>query len=206
MTHQQSQTRHYTEARRCVQAPGHDREPLGTNGWNGLAVAGFVLALLGALSSFIPLVNLFGDVLAFLGLFLGVVALAISRGKGAGRGLAIAAITFALAALLISVMVNIAAGAAVSSLPASTGALVSADVPFTAGAAAPDSVTSSCAAVKDALLNGTPDEVDAGMLALVADATANPTARQYAAYYTDRDKDENEMQRLEATIIQSSCS
>ena len=44
------------------------------------------------------------------------------------------------------------------------------------------------------------------MLALVADTTANPTARQYAAYYTDRDKDENEMRSLEATIIQSSCS
>ena len=76
---------------------------------NGLAVAGFVLALLGALTSFIPVVNLFGGFLAFLGLIFGIIGLVKSRSNGAGKGLSIAAIVLAVAAFVISFAVNAAA-------------------------------------------------------------------------------------------------
>lgn len=75
---------------------------------NGLAVAGFVLALLGAMTSFIPVVNLFGGFLAFLGLIFGIIGLVQSRSKGAGKGLSIAAIVLAVAAFVISFAVNAA--------------------------------------------------------------------------------------------------
>ena len=73
-----------------------------TKGSNGLAVAGFVLALLGALSSFIPLVNIFGDFLAVLGLIFGIIGLVQSGKRAAGKGLSIAAIILAVVAFLTS--------------------------------------------------------------------------------------------------------
>jgi len=83
-------------------------------GSNGLAVAGFVLALLGALASFIPIVNLGGDFLALLGLIFGIIGLVQSGKRGAGRGLAIAAIILAVAAFVISIVVNMTTVAAVN--------------------------------------------------------------------------------------------
>jgi len=83
-------------------------------GPNGLAVAGFVLALLGALSSFIPIVNLGGDFLALLGLIFGIVGLVQSGKRGAGKGLAVAAIILAVAAFVISIVVNMTTVAAVN--------------------------------------------------------------------------------------------
>jgi hypothetical protein len=77
-------------------------------GSNGLAVAGFVLALLGAMGSFIPIVNIGGDFLAFLGLIFGIIGLVQSGKRRAGKGLSIAAIVLAVAAFLISTLVNTA--------------------------------------------------------------------------------------------------
>src|SRR5665811_1239082 len=75
-------------------------------GSNGLAVAGFVLALLGALSSFIPIVNIGGDFLALLGLIFGIIGLVQSGKRAAGKGLSIAAIILAVVAFVISIVVN----------------------------------------------------------------------------------------------------
>ena len=75
---------------------------------NGLAVAGFVLALLGALMSFIPVVNIFGGFLAFLGLIFGIIGLVQSGKRRAGKGLSVAAIVLAVAAFVITVAVNAA--------------------------------------------------------------------------------------------------
>jgi len=75
-------------------------------GTNGLAVAGFVLALLGALSSFIPIVNLGGDLLAVLGLIFGIIGLVKSSSNGSGKGLSIAAIILAVVAFVISFVIN----------------------------------------------------------------------------------------------------
>ena len=122
--------------------------PVEVRGSNGLAVAGFVLALLGALSSFIPIINIGGDILAFLGLIFGVVGLVQSGRRRAGKGLSIAAIILALAAFVISIIVNIGAVAAVNkaveSLPSS---------PATSSAAATSSDTSkSDSSFKDGVL------------------------------------------------------
>lgn len=89
---------------------------------NGLAIAGFVLALLGALTSFIPLVNIFGGFLAFLGLIFGIIGLIKSRSRGAGKGLSIAAIVLAVVAFVISVLVNIAAAAVLDTAVKDIGA------------------------------------------------------------------------------------
>lgn len=184
----------------------HVQAPAETKGSNGLAVAGFVLALLGALSSFIPLVNIFGDFLALLGVIFGIVGLVTSRSKGAGKGRSIAAIILAVAAFVISITVNIAAAAVVSSLPTTPEALASAGASIVAAAPAPADAASSCAVVKEALLTGTPAQIHAGMLALITDKAADQTAREYASYYTGRDKNQKDMQELDATLIQTSCS
>ena len=88
--------------------------PVEVKGSNGLAVAGFVLALLGALSSFIPIVNIGGDFLALLGLIFGIIGLVQSGKRGAGKGLSIAAIILAVAAFVISIVVNMTTVAAVN--------------------------------------------------------------------------------------------
>jgi len=86
--------------------------PASAKASNGLAVAGFVLALLGVLSSFIPIVNVGGDILAMVGLVLGVFGLM----KSGGRGLSVAAIVLAVAAFIISIMVNVATARMVESV------------------------------------------------------------------------------------------
>ena len=99
---------------RVTRAPQSVGAPVQVKGSNGLAVAGFVLALLGALSSFIPIVNLGGDFLALLGLIFGIIGLVQSGKRGAGKGLAIAAIILAVAAFVISIVVNMTTVAAVN--------------------------------------------------------------------------------------------
>jgi hypothetical protein len=81
---------------------------------NGLVVAGFLLALLGDLTSFIPVVNVLGDFLAFLGLIFEVIGLTKARSRDAGAGLSIAAIILAVAAFVISAVINVAAVVALS--------------------------------------------------------------------------------------------
>ena len=73
---------------------------------NGMAVAGFVLALLGVLGSFIPFVNLFCAFLALLGLIFGIVGLAKSGSSGPGKGLSIAAIILAVPAIVVSIVIT----------------------------------------------------------------------------------------------------
>ena len=101
--------------------PGPGPVPVVVKGSNGLAVAGFVLALLGALTSLIPIVNLGGDLLAVLGLVFGVIGLVQSGSRGAGKGLSVAAISLAVVAFAVSAVVNTSAvstlNTAVKNLP-----------------------------------------------------------------------------------------
>src|ERR1035437_4062893 len=97
-----------------TRAPQSVGTPVQVKGSNGLAVAGFVLALLGALSSFIPIVNIGGDFLALLGLIFGIIGLVQSGKRGAGKGLSIAAIILAVAAFVISIVVNMTTVSAVN--------------------------------------------------------------------------------------------
>lgn len=72
---------------------------------NGLAIAGFVLGLLGLLFSFIPIVGVIAWPMVILGLVFGVVGVkkAIS-GNAAHKGLAIAAIALSAVGLLMCVL------------------------------------------------------------------------------------------------------
>lgn len=71
----------------------------------GLAIASLVLGILALLVSLVPVLNLGGMFLAFIGGVLGVVALL--RGHG-GRGMAIAGVVLAALALIIAILVNLA--------------------------------------------------------------------------------------------------
>jgi len=44
------------------------------------------------------------------------------------------------------------------------------------------------------------------MKALVADKTAPATAREYARYYTVRDKGNKQLQEMDVSLIQMSCT
>ena len=134
--------------------PQFVQAPLVAKGSNGLAVAGFVLALLGALTSFIPLVNIFGDFLAVLGLIFGIIGLAKSRSKGAGKGLSIAAIILAVVAFVISIMVNAAAAAVVSSISTTPTALASAEASIAAAAPAAPSAAKAAPGIGSKVVDG----------------------------------------------------
>jgi hypothetical protein len=75
-------------------------------GSNGLATAGFVLGLLGLLSSWIPVLNIVGIVLGVIGVVLAAVGLAKSKKVNAGRGLAIAGLVLGVLAVIIAVLIN----------------------------------------------------------------------------------------------------
>jgi hypothetical protein len=79
-------------------------------GSNGLAVAGFVLGLLGFLGSFIPIVNIGAIVLAVIGLVLAGVGLARSKAAQAGKGLAIAGLILSVLAIIIAIVIDAAVG------------------------------------------------------------------------------------------------
>ena len=73
---------------------------------NGLAIAGFVLGIIGLLIAFIPFVGFFGALLALVGLVLAVVGL-LRAGERGNRGLAIAGIVCSAIALIISILYTV---------------------------------------------------------------------------------------------------
>lgn len=82
--------------------------PTPAKGSNGLATAGFVLGLLGLLGSWIPVLNIFGILLCFLGVILAAIGLAKSKKVGAGKGLAIAGVVLGALGVLVAIIVNVA--------------------------------------------------------------------------------------------------
>jgi hypothetical protein len=85
---------------------------------NGIATAGFVLALIGAVLSFVPFVNWFGFVLAVVGLILAIVGLARVKTLHAGKGLGIAAIILAAFAFIMVPTITAATLGAMENAPA----------------------------------------------------------------------------------------
>ncbi len=83
--------------------PSTPEQPKGSN---GLATAGFVLALLGLLGCWIPVLNILAMVLAVVGVVLAAVGLAKSKKAGAGKGLAIAGLVMGVLALIFAVLIN----------------------------------------------------------------------------------------------------
>ena len=65
---------------------------------------------------------------------------------------------------------------------------------------------SSCDVTREALLTGSPAEIDASMRALMADKNADATAREYADYYLNRDKADTSMREMDIGLIRMSCS
>ena len=65
---------------------------------------------------------------------------------------------------------------------------------------------STCDVTREALLTGTPEEILASMKALMADKTADATAREYADYYVNRDKASAQMREMDVSLIRMACS
>jgi hypothetical protein len=96
------------------QPPPGAPAPAPTQGSNGLAVAGFVLGILGFLGSFIPVVNIGAILLAVIGAVLAAVGLARSKSVRTGKGLAIAGLVLSVLAVIIAIIIDVAVGSAVN--------------------------------------------------------------------------------------------
>ena len=69
---------------------------------SGLAVAGLVLGVIAAVTSFLPIINNISFFLALIGLILAIVGLlGIRKGKHAGKGIAIAGIVLGIVSMVI---------------------------------------------------------------------------------------------------------
>lgn len=68
---------------------------------NGLATAGFVVALVGAVIALIPLVGIVSWVISPVGLILSVVGLTLAGKRQTGRGLAVAGVVLGVVGLII---------------------------------------------------------------------------------------------------------
>lgn len=100
--------------------------------------------------------------------------------------------------------------------PAAQNGAVETTAPTTAPAAVKVTTTtaapkaSACDVVREAFLTGTPAELEASLKALVADKTADATAREYADYWLHRDAPpaygSKDLRSMDATLIKSACS
>jgi hypothetical protein len=70
----------------------------------------------------------------------------------------------------------------------------------------PAPAASTCDVTREALLTGTQAEISASLKALMADKTADATAREYADYYLNRDKTSPDMREMDIGLIRMSCS
>lgn len=82
--------------------------PAPARGSNGLATSGFVIALLGFLGSWIPVLNVVGIILGVLGAVLAAVGLARAAKVGTGKGLAITGLVLGALAVVIAIVINVA--------------------------------------------------------------------------------------------------
>ena len=116
----------------------------------------------------------------------------------------------ALAAVAVLALAGCSTGTGSAPLPqappASDTAPVATEVPPVTEAPAPAPVASTCDVVREALLTGTPAKVTASMKALIADKSAPATAREYARYYTIRDKGNKDLQTMDESLITMACS
>lgn len=65
---------------------------------------------------------------------------------------------------------------------------------------------STCDVVREAILTGTPAQIEAAMKALQADKTADGTAREYARYYLVRDAQSKDNREMDTGLITMACS
>ena len=89
-------------------------EANGNKATSGMAIAGLVLGILAAVSSWIPIINNFSFILAVIGLVFAIVGVVGTvRGKQAGKGIAIAALVINLVAAGIVLAMQSAMSAAI---------------------------------------------------------------------------------------------
>lgn len=69
---------------------------------------------------------------------------------------------------------------------------------------APAAAASTCDVAREAFLTGTPDQIEAAMRALIADRSADATAREYAQKYLEEDN--ADLKDMNKSLIQMSCS
>ncbi len=82
--------------------------PSPVTGSNGIATAGFVLALFGLLGCWIPVLNVLGILLGVGGAVLAAIGLAKSKKVNAGKGLALAGIVLGALAVIFALLINVA--------------------------------------------------------------------------------------------------
>ncbi len=70
---------------------------------------------------------------------------------------------------------------------------------------APAKVT-SCDLAREALLTGSQADINRAMAGLIADKTADGTAREYADYYLHRDATNKTLRDMDVSLIRMSCS
>lgn len=89
-------------------------EANGNKATSGMAIAGLVLGILAAVSSWIPIINNFSFILAVIGMVFAIVGvIGTVRGKKAGKGIAIAALVINLVAAGIVLAMQSAMSAAI---------------------------------------------------------------------------------------------
>lgn len=102
-------------------------------GASGMAIAGLVLGIVAAISSWIPIINNFSFILALIGAVFAIVGVVSTvRGKRGGKGLAIAALVVNVIALALVLATQSAMSAAIDE--ATTPALSTEDVQVQANA------------------------------------------------------------------------
>jgi hypothetical protein len=125
-----------------------------------------------------------------------------------------------LSLLAASLAVTAACSTKPDALPAGSDKFPTTSTTFAAGAVNTDatvkattttgteaaSAASACDVTREALLTGTQAEINASMKALMADKTADATAREYADYYLNRDKTDPSLQKMDISLIRMACS
>jgi len=113
----------------------------------------------------------------------------------------------ALAAVAILALAGCSTGSGSAPLPQAppASAPVTTEAPA-AEAPVPAPAATTCDKAREAILTGTPADITAAMKALVVDKTAPATAREYARYYTVRDKTDKQMREMDVSLIQMSCT
>ena len=117
-----------------------------------------------------------------------------------------------LAAVAVLALAGCGSGTGSAPLPqapptsAAAPAPVATEAPPVAEAPAPAPAASTCDKAREAILTSTPSGITAAMKALVADKSAPATAREYARYYTVRDKNDKQLQEMDVSLIQMSCT
>lgn len=70
----------------------------------------------------------------------------------------------------------------------------------------PTKAASSCDDAREAILTGSKADITRAFQALIKDKGADATAREYARYYLVRDKGQADVQEMDISLIQMSCT